>query len=144
LIYLDILRVNCTEARLKASPVVDALRYASRNSATQAERADILGLRSRASEVLSRRRPITVEMIQKINTSWKIPADQPYRIAKPKARPGRSPSAALPLRSSVAQALVRNALKRWNERICDAARLTSVEPTLLLSNIPYLFDCRSK
>ena len=29
--------------------------------------------------------------------------------------------------------------KHWNERICDgAARLASLEPTLLLSNIPYL------
>jgi hypothetical protein len=27
-------------------------------------------------------------MIQKINTRWKIPADQRYRIAKSKARPG--------------------------------------------------------
>ena len=51
---------------------------------SQAELADILGSRSRASEVLARRRPLTLEMIQKINASWKIPADllvQPYRIS---------------------------------------------------------------
>ncbi len=51
---------------------------------SQAELADILGSRSRASEVLARRRPLTLEMIQKINASWKIPADllvQPYRVA---------------------------------------------------------------
>jgi HTH-type transcriptional regulator / antitoxin HigA len=51
---------------------------------SQAELADILGSRSRASEVLARRRPLTLEMIQKINASWKIPAKllvQPYRTA---------------------------------------------------------------
>jgi len=50
---------------------------------TQAELARILGSRSRASEILSRRRPLTLEMIQKITTRWKIPADllvQRYRV----------------------------------------------------------------
>jgi len=42
---------------------------------TQAELAKILGSRSRASEILSRRRPLTLDMIQKINARWKIPAD---------------------------------------------------------------------
>ena len=64
---------------------VDALRYAiDELGHTQAELAYILGSRSRASEVLARRRPLTLEMIQKINASWKIPADllvQPYRLA---------------------------------------------------------------
>jgi antitoxin component HigA of HigAB toxin-antitoxin module len=51
---------------------------------TQAELARILGSRSRASEILARRRPLTLEMIQKITAGWKIPADllvQPYRTA---------------------------------------------------------------
>jgi HTH-type transcriptional regulator/antitoxin HigA len=64
---------------------VDVLHYASEELGhSQAELADILGSRSRASEVLARRRPLTLEMIQKINANWKIPADllvQPYRIA---------------------------------------------------------------
>lgn len=50
----------------------------------QAALAKVLGSRSRASEVLSRRRPLTVEMIQKINREWRIPADilvQPYHLA---------------------------------------------------------------
>jgi HTH-type transcriptional regulator/antitoxin HigA len=63
---------------------VDVLRYAIEELGhSQAELADILGSRSRASEVLARRRPLTLEMIQKIHASWKIPADllvQPYRI----------------------------------------------------------------
>jgi antitoxin component HigA of HigAB toxin-antitoxin module len=64
---------------------VDVLRYAiDELGHTQAELAEILGSRSRASEVLARRRPLTLEMIQKITASWKIPADllvRPYRIA---------------------------------------------------------------
>lgn len=63
---------------------VDVLRYAiDELGHTQAELAKILGSRSRASEVLARRRPLTLEMIQKINASWKVPADllvRPYRV----------------------------------------------------------------
>ena len=61
---------------------VDVLRYAiDEFGHTQAELADLLG--SRASEVLSRRRALTVEMIHKIGEAWKIPADllvRPYKI----------------------------------------------------------------
>ena len=64
---------------------VDVLHYAIQELGhNQAELADILGSRSRASEVLARRRPLTPEMIQKTNANWKIPADllvQPYRVA---------------------------------------------------------------
>jgi HTH-type transcriptional regulator/antitoxin HigA len=64
---------------------VDVLHDAIRELGhSQAELADILGSRSRASEVLARRRPLTLEMIQKINANWKLPADllvQPYRVA---------------------------------------------------------------
>jgi hypothetical protein len=35
----------------------------------------LLGSRSRASEVLNRRRALTVEMIRTISDAWKIPAD---------------------------------------------------------------------
>ena len=45
---------------------VDVLRYAiDELGHSQAELAEILGSRSRASEVLARRRPLTLEMIQK-------------------------------------------------------------------------------
>jgi HTH-type transcriptional regulator / antitoxin HigA len=50
---------------------------------TQAELAELLGSRPRASEILSRRRALTVEMIHKISSAWKISADllvRPYRI----------------------------------------------------------------
>ena len=62
---------------------IDVLRYAiDELGHTQAELAELLGSRSRASEVLSRRRALTVEMIHKIGETWKIPADllvRPYK-----------------------------------------------------------------
>jgi len=76
------------KSRRRFDPV-DVLRYAiDELGHTQAELAEILGSRSRASEVLARRRPLTLEMIQKITAHWKISADllvQPYRLEKPAA-----------------------------------------------------------
>ena len=51
----------------------------------QPQLAELLGSRSRASEILSRRRALTVEMIHKISEAWKIPADllvRPYKIER--------------------------------------------------------------
>jgi HTH-type transcriptional regulator/antitoxin HigA len=76
------------KSRRRFDPV-DVLHYAINELGhTQTELAELLGSRSRASEVLARRRTLTLEMIQKITASWKIPADllvQPYRIAAPAA-----------------------------------------------------------
>jgi HTH-type transcriptional regulator / antitoxin HigA len=62
---------------------VDVLRYAIEDLGhTQADLSRIIGARARASEVLGRRRPLTLPMIQKIVANWKIPADlliRPYR-----------------------------------------------------------------
>jgi HTH-type transcriptional regulator/antitoxin HigA len=63
---------------------VDVLNHAIEELGhTQADLAELLGSRPRASEILSRRRALTVEMIHKISSAWKIPADllvRPYRI----------------------------------------------------------------
>jgi HTH-type transcriptional regulator/antitoxin HigA len=68
-----------------ASDPVDLLNYAIEELGhSQAELAELLGSRSRASELLNRRRPLTVEMIHKISEAWKIPADllvKPIRVA---------------------------------------------------------------
>jgi len=68
-----------------ASDPIDLLNYAiDEFGHSQAELAELLGSRSRASEILNRRRPLTVEMIHKINEAWKIPADllvRPSRAA---------------------------------------------------------------
>src|SRR6185437_335995 len=64
---------------------VDVINYAvDELGHSQAELAELLGSRSRASEILSRRRALTVEMIHKISQAWKIPADllvRPSRVA---------------------------------------------------------------
>src|SRR5882672_6658545 len=66
------------------SDPIDLLNYAIEELGhSQAELADLLGSRSRASELLHRRRPLTVEMIHKISEAWKIPADllvKPSRV----------------------------------------------------------------
>ena len=65
---------------------IDVLNYAIEELGhTQAELAELLDSRSRASEILSRRRPLTVDIIHKISERWKIPADllvRPYRIER--------------------------------------------------------------
>jgi HTH-type transcriptional regulator / antitoxin HigA len=65
---------------------IEVLTYAIEELGhTQAELAELLGSRSRASEILSRRRALTVEMIHKISETWKIPADllvRPYTIER--------------------------------------------------------------
>jgi HTH-type transcriptional regulator/antitoxin HigA len=65
---------------------IDVLNYAIEELGhTQAELAELLGSRSRASEILSRRRALTVDMIHKISAAWKIPAEllvRPYKIER--------------------------------------------------------------
>ncbi len=63
---------------------IDVLHYAIEELGhSQSELAELLGSRSRASEILTRRRALTVDMIHKISDAWKIPADllvRPYKI----------------------------------------------------------------
>jgi HTH-type transcriptional regulator/antitoxin HigA len=51
---------------------------------TQADLAALLGSRPRASEVLNRKRALTVDMIHRLSSEWHIPADclvKPYHLA---------------------------------------------------------------
>jgi len=65
---------------------IDVLHYAIEELGhSQGELAKLLGSRSRASEILSRRRALTVEMIHQISEAWKIPADllvRPYKLER--------------------------------------------------------------
>lgn len=64
---------------------VDAIKaYMEMEGLTQTDLARLLDSESRASEILNRRRRLTVEMIAKLANEWKIPADwlvQPYETA---------------------------------------------------------------
>lgn len=57
-----------------------------------ADRADLehmIGPRGRVSEVLNRKRPLTIAMIRKLNEEWNLPADvlvQPYPLRRSSAR----------------------------------------------------------
>ncbi|PKQ08708.1 MAG: XRE family transcriptional regulator [Alphaproteobacteria bacterium HGW-Alphaproteobacteria-12] len=63
----------------------------------QSALADILGSRPRASEVLSRKRALSMEMVYRLNRAWHIPAEvlvQPYHLAgdDERARKSRRPA----------------------------------------------------
>lgn len=65
---------------------IDALAaFMEQTDRKQKDLADILGSAPRASEILNRRRALTVEMIHDISTSWKMPIDllaHPYPLAR--------------------------------------------------------------
>lgn len=51
---------------------------------TQSDLAALLGSASRASEILKRKRPLTLSMIRRLNAEWHVPADllvKPYELA---------------------------------------------------------------
>jgi HTH-type transcriptional regulator/antitoxin HigA len=55
---------------------------------TQKDLAAVLGSKARASEILRRRRALTLPMIWSLARAWKIPAEiliRPYRLAKPRS-----------------------------------------------------------
>lgn len=64
---------------------IDLLRaHMETTSRTQADLAALLGSRPRASEVLNRKRALTVDMIHRLSSEWHIPADclvKPYHLA---------------------------------------------------------------
>lgn len=66
---------------------IEILQGAIADGRTQDELATIIGSRVRASEILDRKRPLTIDMIDKISKAWGIPYQLlavPYRINKKK------------------------------------------------------------
>jgi len=58
----------------------------------RADLAGLIGSRSRASEILNRRRRLTVELIWKLSRRWGIPAEsliKPYKLKTTKTPAGR-------------------------------------------------------
>lgn len=70
---------------IAAPDPVDLIRAHMENSGRgQSDLALLLGSRSRASELLRRKRPLTVEMIRRLAATWGIPAEHlivPYALA---------------------------------------------------------------
>ena len=64
-------------------PVSAIAAHMAMTGAKQVALAKIVGSPSRASEILNRKRPLTVEMIYKISHEWGIPTDilvRPYHL----------------------------------------------------------------
>jgi HTH-type transcriptional regulator/antitoxin HigA len=65
---------------------IDVLHFAIDNMGhSQAELGELIGSRSRASEILNRRRRLTLEWIQRISDAWHIPVEtlaKPYELAR--------------------------------------------------------------
>ena len=65
---------------------IDAIRYRMETGGyTQADLAQLLGSRPRASEIMNRKRALTIPMVYKLHREWNIPAEaliRPYRLAR--------------------------------------------------------------
>lgn len=65
-------------------PVAAILAHMEMAALKQSDLAEVLGSRPRASEVLNRKRALTMEMAYKLNRDWHIPAEvliRPYHLA---------------------------------------------------------------
>ena len=58
-----------------ADPVEVILAYMESRELGRKDLAEVLGSRSRATEVLSHRRALSIEHIRRLHHAWKIPAD---------------------------------------------------------------------
>lgn len=76
---------EATHWPIEAADPIEAIQYVLDISGEkQARLAAVLGSRSRASEIMNRKRPLTLAMIQKITAALPVPADvliQPYHLA---------------------------------------------------------------
>ena len=70
---------------IEAADPVEAIRFRMEQAGYgQADLARVIGSRSRASELLSRKRGLTMEQAFKLHREWNIPAEvllQPYHVA---------------------------------------------------------------
>ena len=57
---------------------------------TRRDLEKILGSRSRVSEILNRKRPLTLDMIRRLHSLWGIPAESLIRPTTPKRRVKRA------------------------------------------------------
>lgn len=85
----DLLALVIADYEAKHWPIdppdpVEAIKYRMEQAGyRQRDLAALLGSRSRASEILSRKRPLTLEMAWRLNREWGIPAEallKPYNI----------------------------------------------------------------
>ena len=89
---LDILAtlIEAYEAKnhpIAAADPIEAIRfYMEQNDLRQGDLGVVIGSQPRASEVLARRRALSVEMIRRIAAAWPIPVDVLIQPIKTRAR----------------------------------------------------------
>ncbi len=85
----DLLALVIADYEAKHWPVepldpVDAIKARMEQACySQRDLANLLGSRSRASEILARKRPLTMEMAWKLNREWGVPAESLIRPYSP-------------------------------------------------------------
>ena len=68
---------------------IDAIRYRMETAGySQADLGRLLGSRQRASDILTKKRPLTMRMARKLHRDWNIPAEA--LIAPPRTRGRKS------------------------------------------------------
>ena len=63
-------------------PIALIAAFMEMTGRTQADLSELLNSRSRASEIIGRKRSVSLEMIRKLHEEWGLPAD--HLIAKPR------------------------------------------------------------
>ena len=90
----DLLALTIEDYERKRWPIeppdtIEAIRYRMATGGyTQADLGRLLGSRQRASEILARKRPLTMRMAWRLHREWGIPAEA--LIAPPQTRGRRS------------------------------------------------------
>ena len=81
--------------RIEAPDPIDAIEFRmEQRGLTRRDLEEVLGSRSRVSEILSRKRSLTVEMMRRLYTKWGIPAESLLRPTVKSARKKRRRSKA--------------------------------------------------
>ena len=84
----DLLALVIADYETKHWPIdppdpIEAIKFRMEQKGySQTDLAQLLGSRSRASEILSRKRPLTMEMAWKLNREWGISAESLIRPAE--------------------------------------------------------------
>ena len=88
--HFDLLALVIADYEAKHWPIeppdpIEAIKYRMEQGGYRQHDLEVLlGSRSRASEILARKRPLTLDMARKLNQEWGIPAEsliQPYNLA---------------------------------------------------------------
>jgi HTH-type transcriptional regulator/antitoxin HigA len=78
---LEVLAILVSAYEEKRWPIlppdpVEAIKFhMEQNAFRQKDLAEVIGSESRASEILNRRRPLTVQMIKAIHAAWSVPLE---------------------------------------------------------------------